>query len=953
VVVLGLTVGTAGFGYLWGVRYVRVKVLRGLNALGEQLGRPVTLAQLEVAPTELVVGRLVLSTPDGARLDVREARVTIDPFAALRGDRRPRAISLSGVTLQLPVPLPRRGPLADVLERLQGRGDPDGDAPAATGDAPRRPFPPVTVRNADILFRDARGELVARLAVSQATLAPPAPEGGTDGDGGDGDGGDRGDGGLRVSAHGVLTDGPPSLPRTAWDLVATLDRGRAWRAAIAFAEPVPLPAAFLPPAARRLRIAAGGVAADSDGAARIEGVAVSGALPGTGPFSLRAGELTLGLDGVAGALPHRWPALVRGGALERVVLRDVDVDLPAHGVTARVPEVTVSFAGGGAGGAAIGGGFPWPARVDATRPTITLARTPPDLPGRVRAALLRRLGDAPAAPPLPTPPAPAPPTAAGAPADAAPERARAVVAAALSRLGDTGLGVAGGTLRVEGGGRALVLTGLDVALDPSVDGLFRELTVRARTSLDGGPPVHVALTAHLTADGHVRPRAARVEGPWLAPIVRGLRPWLRVAADAGGRVDVEFLHDLDDPVLLLAGRFELGGLGLEHDKVARIPIDGLGAAARYELRWDRAGDRVDLLLSEATPGHTRANIVVQAEHASQTPRLTLNLDVPRQACDRLLRDIPPALVPRLQGAQLQGTIAFHLDARFDAGDPDAFRFDLSGDWSQCGAVTLGPHVDVGRLLGNFEHRIWENGSPTAVAVGPGTPDYVLLDLIPVHVQQAALATEDMAFFEHEGFRPTLMSRAVRLNLRKGRYVYGGSTISQQLVKNLFLSREKTLSRKLEEAIITWHMERTVTKERILELYLNCIEFGPGIYGIKKAAATYFGVHPSALTPLEGAFIMGLKPDPKTGYNVYKRRRFRLKWRDKLDHILKRLWRDMGVITEQQYRKAAPYIPIFHYPGEGYVRPQPEGFELDEPEPDTPGAAPRSDDEHAPALGGDP
>ena len=78
------------------------------------------------------------------------------------------------------------------------------------------------------------------------------------------------------------------------------------------------------------------------------------------------------------------------------------------------------------------------------------------------------------------------------------------------------------------------------------------------------------------------------------------------------------------------------------------------------------------------------------------------------------------------------------------------------------------------------------------------------------------------------------------SLERGRFVYGGSTISQQLVKNLFLTRQKNISRKIEEAIITWKMEEVVSKDRIMELYLNCIEFGPNIYGIRHAAQHYFG-----------------------------------------------------------------------------------------------------------------
>ena len=97
----------------------------------------------------------------------------------------------------------------------------------------------------------------------------------------------------------------------------------------------------------------------------------------------------------------------------------------------------------------------------------------------------------------------------------------------------------------------------------------------------------------------------------------------------------------------------------------------------------------------------------------------------------------------------------------------------------------------------------------------------------------------------------LIAKALRLDLHKERFVYGGSTITQQLVKNLFLTREKTLSRKLEELIISWQMERHFSKEELLTFYLNVIEYGPDLYGIRRAAAFYFGKAPAHLTPAEG------------------------------------------------------------------------------------------------------
>jgi hypothetical protein len=315
---------------------------------------------------------------------------------------------------------------------------------------------------------------------------------------------------------------------------------------------------------------------------------------------------------------------------------------------------------------------------------------------------------------------------------------------------------------------------------------------------------------------------------------------------------------------------------------------------------------------------------------------TLKLTVPKQPCDSLFRSIPPVLVPRLDGAIFDGRLAAEIELIVDKQKLERSKLNVSVDHEECRAVTLGTLVDVEKLnSAQFVHRIVEEDLKDPILVGPGTDSYVPIEDIPFHVQQAALATEDMAFFKHEGFRIGLINRAIRLNLDYGWYVYGGSTISQQLVKNLFLSSEKTLARKLEEAIIVWEMEKKVEKERILELYLNCIEFGKHIYGIKAAAMAYFNKEPKDLTPLEAAFIMATKPAPRYAFGVYKSRKFNKWWVERMQGILTRLWKEMQVLDEEQAttpdlcppgsdQRPEYLIPCFYYPEEdAYMTPEVE------------------------------
>ncbi len=140
-------------------------------------------------------------------------------------------------------------------------------------------------------------------------------------------------------------------------------------------------------------------------------------------------------------------------------------------------------------------------------------------------------------------------------------------------------------------------------------------------------------------------------------------------------------------------------------------------------------------------------------------------------------------------------------------------------------------------------------------------EWVPLSKISPFVQDAVLIGEDDKFWTHYGFDLAGIQDALEKNMRSGKVKAGGSTITQQLAKNLFLSPEKTATRKLKEAIITLRMERELGKKRILELYLNVAEWGPGIFGVESAAQHYFGKHASQLDPQEACRLAAVLPNP--------------------------------------------------------------------------------------------
>jgi len=140
--------------------------------------------------------------------------------------------------------------------------------------------------------------------------------------------------------------------------------------------------------------------------------------------------------------------------------------------------------------------------------------------------------------------------------------------------------------------------------------------------------------------------------------------------------------------------------------------------------------------------------------------------------------------------------------------------------------------------------------------------WVPYERISTQLKRAVVAAEDAKFVDHEGFDWEAISKAIEKNERKGKVVSGASTISQQLAKNLFLSGQRSWLRKGEEAVITWMLESTLSKRRILELYLNFAEWGEGVFGAEAAARHHFGVAAAALSPTQAAFLAAILPSPR-------------------------------------------------------------------------------------------
>jgi len=191
-----------------------------------------------------------------------------------------------------------------------------------------------------------------------------------------------------------------------------------------------------------------------------------------------------------------------------------------------------------------------------------------------------------------------------------------------------------------------------------------------------------------------------------------------------------------------------------------------------------------------------------------------------------------------------------------------------------------------------------NGSPLAHYYERKFRVWVAIASLPDSVVQAVVTAEDDTFFGHKGVNYKAVWEALRHDMQKKRFARGGSTITQQMIKNVLLSKEKTLTRKLREFVLARRAEEVLTKRQILEIYLNEVEWGENIYGIEAAARYYFDKHATELTKAEAALLAGMLPNPRY-YNPYKRMD---KARQRQEQVLFNLFQ-AKLMTQDEYGQA--------------------------------------------------
>jgi hypothetical protein len=430
----------------------------------------------------------------------------------------------------------------------------------------------------------------------------------------------------------------------------------------------------------------------------------------------------------------------------------------------------------------------------------------------------------------------------------------------------------------------------------------RDLAIGRLT--DGGT---LELRAAVDDGGIARPLAIDVapREPDVAIAIRGERiPLGALAALAPRSVDISRAHasgslavrrDAARTVVEIDGAID--GAALDHRILAQAPVP-LAAAVRGAIAI--SPDAIALSSATVELGAARWTASGWLRRGDPTSG-QLDVALATAPCSELLASLPAELRGPLDGIALAGAfgarVRIAVDLAAPAGDGVSLTTSITGD---CRAEAEPPAADVGRLAVASE-QVFPDGS--RARVGKGERGWTALRQLPGFVSRAFVSAEDGRFYDHGGFDLVQIGKSLEIDLREHRLARGGSTISQQLIKNAFLSQRRSFDRKLQEAILTWRLESRLGKHQILERYLNIIELGPRIFGITAAARHWFDLAPHELAIRQAAFLAALTSEPTSmSRRVRRAGGLDLESDSRVDIVLGAMYRD-GVIDAAQLEVA--------------------------------------------------
>jgi hypothetical protein len=446
--------------------------------------------------------------------------------------------------------------------------------------------------------------------------------------------------------------------------------------------------------------------------------------------------------------------------------------------------------------------------------------------------------------------------------------------------------------------------GLPAVVEPMLDGLGFEARLGFQKGPDESRPLRAALTfpagGRIEATGTVSPKAAalrtEVTDLDLTPVSTTL------AGQCSARVSLTV--DLVGRRADLEGDVQLTNLLVEHRAIADDKVGPYSLGIQGHISVEQLADadspapppsappsgaatdpalagpenevrppRIRLSLSDAIVHlgevAVRVDALLEADNALR--KAVAHVDTGRLDGSKLVTAFPPGLLPHLQPLRATGTGRLGFDMNIDMDQPENTDLQVTADFKELEITRLNPGIDFELLRRTFEtHFEMPDGEVLVNVTGPESERWTPLDKVAPLVPLAIVAQEDGGFWNHKGISLLHLRGSLQANVEKRRFARGGSTLTMQLARNIFLNRHKTLSRKLEEVIVAWQLEQTFSKTELMELYVNVVEFGPKLFGIGDASRYYFAKQPAELTPVEVAFLVRLLPNPRKFHEQFEK-----------------------------------------------------------------------------------
>ncbi len=371
--------------------------------------------------------------------------------------------------------------------------------------------------------------------------------------------------------------------------------------------------------------------------------------------------------------------------------------------------------------------------------------------------------------------------------------------------------------------------------------------------------------------------------------------------------------------LTFDGQVALHSISVKQPRLASEALRGVDLAVTARGLLDDAGRlRLDDARVDMGALHLRGHGTI--EESREHFGAALTMEVATASCQALLESAPAGLLPTLRASRMTGTFGATLRVLFDTRSID--KLDLNYDVDdKCRMAEVGPELARDRFSGSFTYRAYHpDGTPAEVTTGPETSSWTNLDDMSPFLVAAVLTTEDGAFYKHHGFNHNAIRSSVAANVKARRFVRGASTITMQLAKNLFLSREKTLSRKIEEIVLADYLEQVFRKDDMMELYLNVIEFGPDVYGVTRAAEHYFGRKPSELNLPECFFLASIMPSPVRYGKLRDRGQVSDGWMRHIQKLMEIAAKN-GKVSAAELTEGLARPVVFHRPGDPPPEPR--------------------------------